>query len=266
MKKPFLTILCGILSYLNLAVADSINNPSNANKPDKYNITMDTDKFYETTCDKLISFNEYKISEFPNTFFTSNKAIYHTISKCNLNEFSQNILAIYSIANCVTSELFKTDKECNEFAVKIGEKLKNNNLNFTLLDEFYKSNFKTLQREYFIDLLQKTNDYEILKFYLDNGVTVNENSRVLSDINAQILIFISQNCDTTKEATKLKQPTRQILEFLKTEKYKNFRDKQLKIANEILKHKKLKEFKFSPSSTFDDLFAITNDESYKIYQ
>ena len=153
-----------------------------------------------------------------------NEKLYQLISSCDYAKLPvreiKEILSIQSTAVCVKSNLFQTtDSKCEEFAIKIGEKLKKDGLNFALLDEFYEQNFKTPQNNsYFIDLLRETNSYEILKFYLDNDAVVNENSRVLSMIGAEILIFVSQNCDSTKEAIKLKKPTPQILEFTKTEK------------------------------------------------
>ena len=73
-----------------------------------------------------------------------------------------------------------------------------------------------------------------MKFYLDSGVIVNENSRILSNISGWYFYITKPRHNKIKS----KKPTKQILEFTKTQKYQNFIDIRLKMGNGILKHNK----------------------------
>lgn len=284
MKKTFLKIFCMISLYAVFygCGAVSQNNTENLQnatvsqntnlqilKKNKKDNSFDLiEEFFNTIkCDELKKFDKNSTDELLNYITVDNKNIHKAVSSCDLTILPKNnikeYLSVISIKNCVNSELFDIKKECGEFAVKIGEKLKKDGLNFALLDKYFKQNFKTLNNEYFIDLLKVTNNYEILKFYLDNNVLVNNNSWVLNNIGGNILIFISQNCDTTKEALKLKKATPQILEFVKTKKYNDFRDKQLQMALEILKHSSKNELLIRAKKSFEDIIIITDDEVLK---
>ena len=73
------------------------------------------------------------------------------------------------------------------------------------LSQAYKriSIFKFYLKSHFYEVASNCfNRQTVMKFYLDSGVIVNENSQILSDISGDIFIFISQNCDTTKSNLK----------------------------------------------------------------
>jgi len=106
------------------------------------------------------------------------------------------------------------------------------------LSQAYKriSIFKFYLKSHFYEVASNCfNRQTVMKFYLDSGVIVNENSRILSNISGWYFYITKPRHNKIKS----KKPTKQILEFTKTQKYQNFIDIRLKMANEILKHNKI---------------------------
>lgn len=257
MKKVILSLLFGVMLCVNLAVA---NEQIRA-----------IDKFLETTpCDKLSQLDENKTIELLNLVYQSNETIYHAISKCDLTPIHDNIkelLAINSVAKAMNDINDMSDDIDDILALKIAQKLKEQGLNFARIDEVLVPLIEkeVISHTYFINYLVNASNFDLLKFYLDNGAPINIDTRALTIFPGEILIFIGKNCDSTKKALKNKKPTDEILNFVKTEEYKDFRDKNLDLFKEILRHKKLSEFKISPIPIFENLFSITNDKKYEIF-
>ncbi|MDA3042651.1 MULTISPECIES: hypothetical protein [unclassified Campylobacter] len=258
MKRLFFVILCMVGLCLNFAVADDI----------KLNLTKIDEFFQNTPCDKLNSLDKNEIDKFLDLIFSDNETIYHAISKCDLSALPQEnfneMLALISLGNAKKDDFDYTKTKNDEFALKIAHILNEQNLDFAQLDKVVENlKNENPQNVYFVDFLIYTNNVDLLKFYLDNQAPINPNSRAFSKISSDILIFISHNCPSTKQAIKNKRPSDEILAFIATEKYQNFRNERLKMASEILKHIDKNKFIADYAKAFDDILAITNDETIR---